>query len=71
MLPIYLDERNKLHVVRDTAPARLPVAAVTSLLFTAGRFARRGAWRQWGYALAGWSAGLRNRRGPPAWMRPS
>jgi N-acetylglucosaminyl-diphospho-decaprenol L-rhamnosyltransferase len=68
-LPIYLDERNKLNVVRDTMPARLPVAAVGAFAMLGLRFARRGAWRQFGYALAGWWAGVRNERGLPPWMR--
>ncbi len=65
-MPIYLDERNKLHVIRDTTPAHLPVAAVMTLLLLTLRFARRGAWAQWRYALSGWWAGLRGQRGKPA-----
>ncbi|WP_150290680.1 glycosyltransferase [Sphingobium estronivorans] len=68
-LPIYLDERNKLHVVRDSTPARLPVAVGLSLVFLFLRFGRRGAWRQMGYGLAGWAAALRGARGLPPWMR--
>jgi N-acetylglucosaminyl-diphospho-decaprenol L-rhamnosyltransferase len=67
-LPIYLDERNKVLLTRDRFPARLPVAAVAAFLLSAARYARRGAWRQWGHALAGWWAGLRDERGPPAWF---
>jgi hypothetical protein len=65
-LPIYLGERNKILVTRDCFPARLPVAAVAALLLIGVRHVRRGAWKQMGYALAGWAAGLANRRGPPA-----
>lgn len=65
-LPIYLDERNKLNVVRDTEPAMLPVAALSAAVLIALRYARRGAWRQVRYALAGWWAGLNGRRGVPA-----
>ncbi len=68
-LPIYLDERNKLNVVRDTTPARLPVAIALSFALLFLRFARRGAWRQMGYGLAGWAAGVRGARGFPPWMR--
>ncbi len=68
-LPIYMDERNKIHVVRDVTPARLPVASLAALLLLSLRFGRRGAWRQWGYALSGWLAGVRGRRGLPPWMR--
>jgi N-acetylglucosaminyl-diphospho-decaprenol L-rhamnosyltransferase len=46
----------------------LPIVALGALLVTLLRYGRRGAWRQLGYAWAGWSAGLRNRRGPPAWI---
>lgn len=67
-MPIYLDERNKLNVVRDTSPTKLPVAAALSLVMLFLRFARRGAWRQLGYGLSGWRAGLRNERGIPPWM---
>lgn len=67
-LPIYMDERNKLHVVRDTTPMRWPCAAVATLLLLTIRYAARGAWPQWRYALAGWFAGMRNRRGLPPWL---
>ncbi len=68
-LPIYLDERNKLNVVRDTTPGRLPVAACAAFVLIVLRYVRRGAWRQAGYALSGWAAGLRNARDFPPWMR--
>lgn len=68
-LPIYLDERNKLNVVRDTTPLRLPVAVLCGFMLLFLRFARRGAWRQMGYGLAGWAAGVRGRRKIPPWMR--
>ncbi len=64
-LPVYLDERNRLNVVRDTVPGRLPVAALGALAIIAWRYVRRGAWQQTGYALSGWSAGIRNERGIP------
>jgi len=67
-LPIWLDERNKLLVVRDTAPALLPVAAAAALGLTFLRFGRRRAWRQWRWALGGWAAGVANRRGVPEWL---
>jgi hypothetical protein len=69
--PIYLNERNKLLTTRDCFPARLPVAAAASLVLALLRFGRRRAWRQLGYALSGWLAGLRNERGAPAWMNIS
>lgn len=64
-LPVYLDERNKLHVVRDNWPLCLPVAALMALPLIALRYSRRGAWPQTRDALAGWWAGLRNERGKP------
>lgn len=67
-LPIYLDERNRMLTTRDRFPAKLPVAAVAALLLLLLRFARRGAWRQTGFALAGWRDGLMNRRGKPGWV---
>ncbi len=67
-LPIYLDERNKINIVRDTTPARLPAAAIFALALLLLRFAMRGAWRQTAYALSGWMAGLRNERGKPRWL---
>ena len=32
------------------------------------RFGRRRAWKQVGYGIAGWAAGLANTRGVPRWM---
>jgi hypothetical protein len=68
-MPIYLGERNKLLTTRDCFPARLPVAAVAALLLLFLRFGRHRAWRQLGYALSGWAAGLRDERGPPRWLK--
>ena len=67
-LPVYLDERNRMLVTRDCFPLRLAIAAPAALVLIALRFLRRGAWRQFGYALAGWRDGLLGRRGVPAWM---
>lgn len=66
-MPIYLSERNRLLLTRDCFPARLPIVAVSALLMIFGKYARRGAWRQVGYGLSGWWAGLRDERGAPAW----
>lgn len=67
-LPVFLDERNKLLVVRDTAPARLIVAAPLAFVFAWARFGRRGAGAQWKDAIAGWWAGVCNQRGVPRWL---
>ena len=48
---------------------RLPIAALATLLLLTLRYAARGAWKQWGYALAGWWAGIRGERGMPAILR--
>ncbi len=67
-LPIYLDERNKMLLTRDLFPSRLPVAASAAMLLILLRFGRKRAWRQLGYAMQGWTAGLLNRRGVPDWV---
>jgi GT2 family glycosyltransferase len=67
-LPIYLDERNKLLVTRDRFSGRLPVSAAASLMLIFLRYGRRAAWRQLGYALQGWSAGIAGKRGVPGWL---
>lgn len=68
-LPIQMDERNRLHVVRDTRPALLPIAIVMSAAMILLRYARHGAWRQMGYAFAGWRDGVLGRRGRPDWVK--
>ena len=65
-LSVYLNERNRLLLTRDCYPRLLPVATVAALLLLALRFGRGGAWRQLGFALEGWWAGLRDERGVPA-----
>lgn len=66
-MPVYLDERNKILVTRDRFPQCLPVAAAAAFVLLFLRFGRRGAWRQLGFGLSGWWAGLRNLRGKPEW----
>lgn len=66
-LSVYLGERNRLILTRDHYPALLPVAAAAALALLVLRFGRGRAWRQLGYALQGWGAGLMNRRGVPSW----
>ena len=68
--PVYLNARNRILVTKDTYSSALlflvaPIAVVMLVL----RFGRRGAWRQLGFAFAGWRAGLMGERGPPAWIR--
>lgn len=64
-LPIYLDERNKLLVVRDTTPIALLTAAPIAFAVLTVRYLFRGSVSQWRVAVSGWFAGLRNRRGKP------
>jgi GT2 family glycosyltransferase len=66
--PVYLNERNKMLTTRDRFPFRLPVAALASLILIFMRFGRQRAWKQVGYGIAGWFAGLRNVRGVPIWL---
>lgn len=67
-LPIFLDERNKLLVVRDISPIFLMLAIPAAFALAFLRFACRGAWRQWFYAVSGWWAGIRGVRGRPSWL---
>jgi GT2 family glycosyltransferase len=65
---VYLAERNRLLVTRDIFPHRLPYVAPISLAHMIFKYGKARAWRQVGYAVAGWLAGLRNERGKPAWF---
>ena len=67
--PVYLNERNRLLVTRDCYPRRFAPVAFGALVVLVLKYGRRGAWRQLGFALAGWMAGLANRRGVPSWLR--
>jgi GT2 family glycosyltransferase len=65
-LAIFLNERNRLLVTRDLFPGRLPVTAAIAFAHVLLRYGKSRAWRQIGYGLEGWLAGLRNQRGRPA-----
>jgi GT2 family glycosyltransferase len=67
-LPIYLDERNKILLVRDHHPARLPVAAAAALLLLHWRYGVKGGGESLAHAWAGWWAGVRNQRGRPPFL---
>lgn len=69
-LPVYLAARNSILLTRDRFPLKLPVAAMASLVQIFIRYGRHGAWRQVGYAVNGWMAGLTNERGAPNWAKP-
>lgn len=66
--PVYLDERNKILLTWIRGPIKLITVAPCALFLLCLRFGKRRAWRQLGYAFAGWVAGLRNERGRPAWL---
>jgi N-acetylglucosaminyl-diphospho-decaprenol L-rhamnosyltransferase len=66
--PVYLDERNKMLLSRDHNPGWLPLAAPMALVLLLLRYGKRRAWRQVGYAVSGWAAGIANRRGMPGWL---
>jgi hypothetical protein len=66
--PVFFGERNKILLTRDLYPRRLPLTVILGLAVVFARYARRGAWRQVGYALGGWWAGVRDRRGRPDWI---
>lgn len=68
-MPVYLDERNKLLVTRDRYARYLPIAMLATLALIVARFGKRRAWKQLGFALQGWSAGIRNERGVPSWLK--
>lgn len=68
-LPIYLDERNKINMVRDLRPRRLWTAIPAALLLAILRYGKAGAPRQLSYAVSGWLAGVRNLRGKPDWLK--
>lgn len=67
-VPVFLNERNKILLTRDRTPGLLPIVALTALGVIVMRFGRRGAWRQLGYALDGWRAGMAGERGVPGWL---
>ena len=64
-MSIYLIARNQLLLTRDLFPRRLAVTATGAIVALAAKYLRRGAWRQFGYAMSGWSASLRNEQGVP------
>jgi GT2 family glycosyltransferase len=66
-LSVFLNERNRVLLSRDCYPALFPVTVVTILATLLIRFGKRRAWRQLGYGVQGWWAGLANRRGAPTW----
>ena len=64
-ISVYLDERNKMLITRRHFPARLPVAAPAALLLIGLRYLRKGAFRQFGYGVSGWFAGVLGKSGTP------
>jgi GT2 family glycosyltransferase len=68
-LSVYLNERNRVLLSRDCFPGLLPLAVFAVLGTLLVRFGKRGAWRQVGYGVQGWWAGVANLRGVPDWMQ--
>ena len=66
--PTYLTQRNAMLLTRDRFPGRFLVVALLAVPIMMLRYPRRGAWRQLGYSLAGWAAGLGGERGVPTWL---
>ncbi|KQT31366.1 hypothetical protein ASG29_15590 [Sphingomonas sp. Leaf412] len=67
-LPVYLDQRNKLLILRDTGAGAFPLRAAGALAALAARAVRHRGWRQFRDGVSGWRAGLRDERGPPSWL---
>jgi N-acetylglucosaminyl-diphospho-decaprenol L-rhamnosyltransferase len=67
-ISVYLIQRNSLLLTRDLFPRVLPIASIFAVFHLFLSYGKARAWRQAGYALAGWWAGLRNERGRPAWF---
>ncbi|MFA5988452.1 MAG: glycosyltransferase [Sphingomonas sp.] len=67
-LVMYLDQRNKIHILRDTVRAIMPFAALVALAVLIINGVRKRAWPQLRYGLLGWLAGVAGRRGPPPWL---
>ena len=65
---VYLNERGRLLLTRDTYPGLIVLTAPLALASCIVRYGRGRAWRQLGYAVEGWAAGVRNERGVPAWL---
>ena len=66
-LSVYLDERNKLLLSRRFYPALYPVIVIVTLPLLA-QYVVQGAFRNAGFALQGWFAGIRGEVGPPKFM---
>ncbi|MEI6418929.1 MAG: glycosyltransferase family 2 protein [Sphingomonadales bacterium] len=69
-LSVYLSSRNMILMTRDLYPWRLLTATLAVLAASVLVYARRRAWAQAGYQIAGALAGIANERGVPAWLRP-
>jgi GT2 family glycosyltransferase len=71
-IAVYLVERNRLLLTRDLFPLLLVSVVPTSLVHLLVKYGKARAWRQLGYALAGWRAGVAGERGAPRWFsRPA
>jgi N-acetylglucosaminyl-diphospho-decaprenol L-rhamnosyltransferase len=68
ILPVYLNERNRILLTKDVFPRSFPLVVITTFALILGRYLRRGAYRQVIFALEGWIAGLKGRRNLPPFI---
>ena len=66
---IYLTERNRILLARKRFGARWAVFAGIALLQTFEQLVRVRSFRQFGFAVEGWWAGVRGETGAPGFMR--
>ena len=66
---IYLTERNRILLARKRFGARWPFFAGIALLQTFEHLVRVRSFRQFGFAVEGWWAGMRGETGAPGFMR--
>lgn len=66
---IYMTERNRILIARKQFGARWPLLAGIAFLETLEHLVRVRSFRQFGFAIDGWWAGVRGEVGPPGFMR--
>lgn len=66
-LSVYLTHRNEMLLTRDCFPMRFPIVAAAALAVIVASYGKRRAWRQLGYGVHGWIAGVVGQRGRPQW----
>jgi N-acetylglucosaminyl-diphospho-decaprenol L-rhamnosyltransferase len=66
---VYLTERNRILLARKRFGAKWPLLALIALLQTSEHLVRLRSFRQFGFAVEGWWAGVRGETGAPGFMR--